>query len=249
MMMKKLLLTFSMILLVVLVARADDPPLSFSWEGEPLADTVVRVDLPSVFEIIFYASVTNNTASDMTIKVFREVLEEVPGSINQICWAGLCFHFTVDTSSTQLTLAPGATTGEGDEFSGHYLPQNTLGSSLIRYTFYNVDNPDERSSIVVRYISEYVGLSEGAMKEGYISEVYPNPATHYVNIDYKLTPQVNNAAVKVINLLGEVVKETNIETGNNNVRLDISELSSGVYFYSVLINSEIYQTKKLVVQH
>lgn len=247
--MKKRLLTFTMIFIAVLIVRADDPPLTFTWEGEPLGDTTEIVGLPTAFEIIKYADVTNNTSSAMTIKVAREDIDVVPGTSNAICWAGLCFPPSVDTSTTQLTLDPGATTGEGDEFSGHYYPTNILGTTMVKYTFFDIDNPDLNAQLVVKYVAEYVGLGEGIMADGFVSEIFPNPATNFVSINYTLTPQVNSASVKVINLLGKVVKETRIEMGSNKVRLDVSDLSSGVYFYSVVINEEIYKTKKLVVKN
>ena len=238
-----------MIFIAVLIVRADDPPLTFSWEGEPLGDTLVVTGVPSDFEIIGYTDVTNETSSAMTIKVIRENLDVVPGTLNALCWAGLCFGPATDTSTTQLTLDAGATTGDGEEFSGHYYPSDSIGISFVKYYFYNVDNPDERSEIVVQYIAEYVGLGEGIMADGFISEIYPNPATNFVSINYTLTPQVNSASVRVINLLGKVVKETRIEMGSNKVKLDVSDLSSGVYFYSVIINEEVYKTKKLVVKN
>ena len=87
------------------------------------------------------------------------------------------------------------------------------------------------------------------MANGFVSEIYPNPASQSVSINYQLPSEVNQASVRIINLLGEVVNEANIELGTSKKQLDISNLSGGVYFYSVMINGEIYKTKKIVVQN
>jgi len=191
--------------------------------------------------------VHNNTDHDMTIKVTRNEIFLVDGTLSQICWAGLCYPPAVDTSVySQVVIAGGSSADE--DFSGHYLPNNHTGTSIVEFIFYNIDNPTEFVSVTVNFVVEFVGIDEDVMKGGSISEIYPNPATNYVNLDFDLTPSVKQAKVRVINLLGSVVKEVEIERGTNQLKLDISDLDNGVYFYSVLINGDTYKTKKLVVR-
>ena len=142
----------------------------------------------------------------------------------------------------------GETASGENEFSCHYAPTNEIGTSVFEFKFYNIDNPDEFTSVVVNFWASPEGIAEDAMKGGSISEIYPNPATNYANLDFNLTPSVKNAKVRVINLLGSVVKEANIENGTNQLKLDVSDLDNGVYFYSVLINGETYKTRKLVIR-
>jgi hypothetical protein len=244
--MKKYLLLF--ILTVVFISYSS-AQYSLSWEGETLGDTVLVAGEPSEFELEFHAILTNNGDDTDSIKVRRRLIHLIDGVIHYYCW-GACYQPNTDSitvSSLSVELEPGASSGEFD-FSGHYQPNNQTGTSWVEYTFFNIHDENESITVVAQFTTEYVGLHEGIMKEGYVSEVYPNPATHMINFDYQLTPQVSQASVKVINLLGEVVKDVNFGLGSNNKRIDVSDLSNGVYFCSIMINGEIYETKKLVVQ-
>ena len=111
-----------------------------------------------------------------------------------------------------------------------------------------MDNPEQKVEVVVNFWASPQGIAEEAMQGGSISEIYPNPARYFVNLDYQLTSKVNSARVKVFNLLGATVKEAVMETGNGQLKLDVSDLENGIYFYSVLINGDIYKTKKFVIQ-
>jgi len=111
-----------------------------------------------------------------------------------------------------------------------------------------MDQPDVQSSIVIKYWASPEGIAEDIMKDGKLSAIYPNPATNFVNLDYQLTSKVNIAQVKVFNMLGSVVKESILQKGGSKIKMDVSNLDNGVYFYSVLLNGNVYTTKKLVIR-
>lgn len=52
--------------------------------------------------------------------------------------------------------------------------------------------------------------------------IYPNPTTSILNIEVKEQTQIS-----ILNILGEVVKT---ETINGASKLDVSDLTTGVYF-------------------
>ena len=56
-----------------------------------------------------------------------------------------------------MTLAPGEST---NEFSGHLQPNSTEGVSIIKYTFFEVGNPSNASSVIVHYNSLFSVSSE-----------------------------------------------------------------------------------------
>ena len=243
--MKKLLLSFAIILFLYNSSLAQD--LTLTHDGNLIGDTVVVWGEPSDFELVMYANLHNNTSNAMNIKVRRVELDMIDGSMSQICWAGLCYSPDKDTSVNYQLIMAGASSGPED-FSGHYLPNGNIGTSIVEFIFYNIDNPSISVSVVVKFWASPASIAEDAMQGGSVSEIYPNPATNYVNLDFNLTPSVKDAKVRIINLLGSVVKEVEIERGANQLRLDISDLDNGVYFYSVIINGDTYKTKKLIVR-
>jgi len=73
-------------------------------------------------------------------------------------------------------------------------------------------------------------------------KIYPNPANDYTNITLNSQNKITN--LKVINLLGKVVK--NINTTTNNYSLNLNDLSSG--YYNILINSTDNSTYSRSIQ-
>jgi hypothetical protein len=65
--------------------------------------------------------------------------------------------------------------------------------------------------------------------------LYPNPATNSTNVNlYSL--ESKNTTLRLKNIMGKIVSEVNINllSGNNNIKLNLSNLKNGIYF----INSE-----------
>jgi len=120
------------------------------WEFGPtsFSPVVTFNGAPADMEIVSYISVQNTDTTDVTIKVAREEVNVIGNTMNQFCWGGVCFPPSSDTSANSMTLAPGELT---DEFSGHYQSNGNVGISFIRYTFWDVSNPDNYSSVLVSY--------------------------------------------------------------------------------------------------
>ena len=243
-MMKKLLFTFITLFTFTFFMNAQD--LTLSWDGSELGETVLVVGDPNDAEIVFHAVLTNNTDDAMNIMVVRKRLELLEGTVSQFCWV-LCYPPATDTSGLYLLIKAGESS-DLEDFSGHYIPSGAIGTSSVEYTFYNKINPDINVKVVANYKGSPAGIAEEAMTGGAISEIYPNPANNYVSLDYQLTAKVKEASVKVFNLLGAEVKSVRLENNGNKLRMDISNLDNGIYFYSVFVNGDVYKTKKLVVQ-
>lgn len=246
-MMKRILLTFIIALFATSFTFGQD--IYLTGEGEKkLGDTVLVWGEPTTSQIIFKAIFHNDTENGMNVRVVRHELFMLPNTMSTFCWAGSCYSPTVDTSN-YLFIPAGAANDSLKPFSGDYSPNGVIGTSLVQYTFYDIDNPDQKVVVVAKYWASPEGIAEDAMRGGSVSNIYPNPATNSVNIDYQLTPNVNSAIVKIFNLLGSTVAETVMKKGGNRLKMDVSNLKNGIYFYAVVINGNIYKTKKLVIQH
>lgn len=243
--MKKLLLSIAIIFLTTYFANAQS--FSLEWDGEVLGDTITVIpNSGTSFEIVFEAIFHNKTSDEVSVKVIRTQIFIMEGSVNYFCW-GACYPPHIDTSGMYMTIPGGGYSNEGD-FSGHYEINGTIGVSYVEYTFYNMENPDENVKIIVRFDSTITGIEDNILNNIWISEAYPNPATNFVNVDYDITQEVKEASVKIVNILGSVVKEQQVNIGDNKMRMDITELNGGIYFYILFVNGEAYRTKKLILQ-
>jgi hypothetical protein len=96
----------------------------------------------------------------------------------------------------------------------------------------------------------FVGLSEAAIISGFkVSKNYPNPAIRSTQFGLRLELH-GDVSVTITNLVGQTVKKIDMgrmNSGNNLITLDVSNLKSGIYFYSVQMNDQKV-TRKMIVQ-
>jgi hypothetical protein len=88
-------------------------------------------------------------------------------------------------------------------------------------------------------VNTVVGIEEVSLTAGV--SVYPNPANDFINVAYGLTNS-SVVTVDVINIVGERVMTEYVGSqaaGNYTSRLDISNLSAGVYMLNVTINGTV----------
>lgn len=82
-----------------------------------------------------------------------------------------------------------------------------------------------------------------------ISEAYPNPATHFIQFDYRILDRNSEGKITVYNLLGSVVGEHRLDHFDNRLQISVDNLKAGIYFYTISVNSKSLITKKFVVKH
>lgn len=76
--------------------------------------------------------------------------------------------------------------------------------------------------------------------------VYPNPATDNVTIDWTLNDAKGNQTVKIFDINGRVVAEYAAEEGSFEKTFDVSNLEAGMYMIEVS-NGEYKATEKLQI--
>lgn len=83
-----------------------------------------------------------------------------------------------------------------------------------------------------------------------LKQNYPNPFNPTTTIEFDL-PKAGNVTLKIFDVAGrEIAKEINglnIIAGNYKVNFDGSKLSSGIYFYSLILDGKIVDTKKMMM--
>ena len=81
---------------------------------------------------------------------------------------------------------------------------------------------------------------------GFAVNVSPNPATTWISIDYTLPMGLNMAQMKITNAMGVNVATYELSGKEGQKVLDLRNMSSGVYTYTVYCGKQI-QTGKLVI--
>jgi peroxiredoxin len=80
-----------------------------------------------------------------------------------------------------------------------------------------------------------------------IISTYPNPFNNQTNIRIKIRKSALTK-LKIYDITGRLIKtvKQNIRSGVNNIKVDMSENSSGIYFYSILAGDEFVNGKFLL---
>jgi len=98
-----------------------------------------------------YAFITNNSNLTLDVKVKKVELVMVPGTMSTFCW-GNCYPPNIFISFDSIPIGPGQT--NYFDFTGEYYPSMTTGSSLIRYVFFDKDNPADTVCFNTKFCTE-----------------------------------------------------------------------------------------------
>lgn len=82
-----------------------------------------------------------------------------------------------------------------------------------------------------------------------LSQNYPNPFNPSTTINYAL-PKSSDVSIDVFNVLGKKVAtlvNQRKAAGNHSTQFQASNLSSGVYFYTLRINGKVLKSQKMLL--
>jgi plastocyanin len=80
--------------------------------------------------------------------------------------------------------------------------------------------------------------------------LYPNPSRGQVTVQLNQKSGVNYK-LRVSNIIGQEIRSIALkpELTNTGLPVDLSDLRTGVYFYSLLVDGKVMTTKRLVLQN
>jgi hypothetical protein len=241
--MKRILLSLLVVAAIVSTAGAQSLELIYEGEVFPHGGSITIDGDPADDELVVHMVIKNIGSQAADVFCRKIVVDTIPGSSNYFCW-NLCFGNRVYLSPVSIPLQPDE---ETDEFSGHYQPFSNAGLTQMIYSFFDGANPNDSTYFYVNYFASSVGISENTTDAPSLSNPYPNPASTQVSFDYNIPAGVSNASVNIHNLLGLKVKEFNLFGNNGKVTIDVMDLKEGIYFYSVKLDNQVTETKRLVI--
>lgn len=218
--------------------------LTLSYDDQDVSNTEITVDGEYSSEVIKVGVyITNSGDADINIRLKKQEIDLVSGTINSFC-IGSCYMPETYESSNDFYLTAGETTGR-DEVYFEFFPEGNSGESTIYYEFWDNDNPDDKVSVTVNY--SIVATSVQTRFNEITLNAYPNPvsgSTVSINYDFVSTP--NNAKLLVHNILGVEMKTRNLQQSAGRLTLDIDDLPKGIYLYSLENNGRKISTKRFV---
>jgi hypothetical protein len=137
----------------------------------------------------------------------------------------------------------------GNEWKQVTIPLDAFVGELVNFRFRGITGPDHFSDIALDdiEISMTVGVPSLQAKEMNVN-IYPNPNTGIFTLDIN-DPNPGRLNVKITDLMGKIVYEREFSNTGSPMKqqIDLSQLSSGVYFL-VAGNSAGQTQRKLIKQ-
>jgi len=108
---------------------------------------------------------------------------------------------------------------------------------------------DIRSATIGKENITINNTDNNSQKVNWIGQNTPNPFNNETVIDYYLLEQSTTASIQVNDLTGRIVKSFPLlEKGQGKLIIQKSELSKGVYTYSLIVDNKLIATKKMVIK-
>ncbi|MFM7176128.1 MAG: T9SS type A sorting domain-containing protein [Bacteroidota bacterium] len=226
---------YSILLILVFGAMSASAQNSFSISN-------VYVNGDPAFMLQGHATITNTSGSGKDVAVTRTVNNLYPGHVGYFCWFQ-CYPPNISVSPDFINIPAG---GNITLFQADVETNAISGVSYNTYCFYDVNNVSD--SVCVNFVFDATtGISEVSNNRNYISKPFPNPssesASFFVNI-----VRGSKARLKMFNMLGSEVKDVPLaENTRSSIKVNVSDLHAGLYFYSLYINGKSTLTGKLTV--
>jgi hypothetical protein len=104
---------------------------------------------------------------------------------------------------------------------------------------------DTANTTITVYDEAGIDTPDGNNKK-FLGDNIPNPFNNTTSIPYYL-PQGSKGLMQITDIKGKLINEYPLEPGNKRLEVMLTGFSNGVYFYSILIDGQVKQTKKMVL--
>jgi hypothetical protein len=189
-------------------------------------------------------TIHNHAPVDLNLISFKRTVFLQENSTNWFEFSGTEYPFGVDTSA--MATIPASSTDES--FHMYYDPNGTAGVSQVIYVFLDPLNEGSYALFWIHYNALATGISDEILANTSFSPAYPNPASSYISFDYDIPAGVDRAEILITNLAGAAVYQGRLNGNIGTERIDVSELSGGIYFATLRLNNQAATTQKILVQ-
>jgi hypothetical protein len=249
--MKKFLLIG--ILAAMVSALSAQTVLFSDSEGNALGDTVnvetILDDRSTVGPHLFLA---NQTADTKQLAFTRNIIKyiDADGVSDEFCFGTSCVTLGINNQTYFV----------GDDNS--YFPLNANAVMDLDMFFHVSNTNGVEGEIVLEYIAhtfegaawvaqdtvygkfEFV-LDAVNEKNASISNVYPNPTSGMLKVDYNFKGTANGQIV-VRNIIGKMIEVYTVEGTQGTQSVDLSAYPTGMYFVNIENNGVVVDNKKLI---
>lgn len=116
----------------------------------------------------------------------------------------------------------------------------------VYYRVYDTEaNTKDTAHVTIKYTCTN-GIKEQSKAKGHLSDAYPNPASANFSFNYQLN-EFSKSTLVIQDVVGKKIQEIDLHAKEGLITINTSQLSPGIYFYSLIMNGRQQATKKIVV--
>jgi len=127
---------------------------------------------------------------------------------------------------------------------------NSGNTSNFKYTFRSettkLSTNNSENTIAINDLKDSNTTNFPKIK---ISNPFPNPASSFVKINYRFPSANDNGELRIMDLTGKTVKTYSLEGTSNSLRINISDLTRGLYFCTLYYKGQLIESNKLIVNN
>ncbi|MDL2314830.1 T9SS type A sorting domain-containing protein [Bacteroidales bacterium OttesenSCG-928-C19] len=199
-----------------------------------------ELDPAGIFER--HIDIKNLTNNSLDAKIVGNKLNEFGE-----CYINYCYGFCPEVGTPTDAFSVPAGGFFTDFFIDLYIPE--VGDYYFDLRVFNSANSADETSIVIAVKKTSTNAIKSPEKSAMKVDIYPNPASDNVKVKYDLGGAFSsNSQLIIRNLVGAVVKTMPLNATEKETTISVSDLSSGIYFYSLSIDGVIQNTKKLIIR-
>lgn len=91
------------------------------------------------------------------------------------------------------------------------------------------------------------GFSTAKATDNVLYQNTPNPFNEQTTIRFSLADDTRDASICIFDMTGEMLKKQSISSGDSSIRVNGWELGEGMFLYSLIVNGQVIETKKMVI--
>ena len=130
--------------------------------------------------------------------------------------------------------------------------QNDAKDSVIVALESRIDRLEEMANKLLGGDDEsFPDMRSSQMPDASLEQNFPNPFNQSTTIRYVLPETVRSARIVITNISGRVLQQIPISSpvGAGSVTIEAGTLASGMYYYSLIVDDMLVDTKKMIVTY
>jgi len=192
-----------------------------------------------------HLKVVNLTDKEIEVKVKKNEISVMEGTINTFCWGGSCFMPTTIISPLSTKIRANGT--DFNSFAGDFNPEGVEGTSIINYTFFKVQNEDDSVMVTAFYLVGTDGIDNISQANKQVN-IYPNPLVDNVNVEFETLPE-KSYSIKLLNFNGQLIEELVNYSKAKTHNFNLTDLPSSYVILEITYSNGFSIRRKMLVRN